>query len=256
MNALVPKHAAGGALALPAVSRALSAAAEALLEPVARYVDPNALEGEKPLIVRREPPRITAADRQEAEWALEQMGDTLAQATPDALRAWLKPINAGVRNPQDAAAFALRCTAIVLACDGIPVGALTPEAQRDALRTFEFFPSAPEVHALLQRHAAPILRAAEGYQRVVDAPEPAEEPKAAGTPSRTPQEIAHVQEQLAALKRDLVASREAVRPMAVQPRRLTDAQLIEAYRQQAARGGVAGNLARARLAYLERQAQA
>jgi hypothetical protein len=83
-------------------------------------------------------------------------------------------------------------------------------------------------------------------------PEPTPGQQAA---ERGPPPGACAREQVAALKRDLAASREEARPLAVQPRRLTDAKLIETYRAKAALPGAAGNLARARLAHLERQAE-
>lgn len=252
MNALTTQ-APGTALALPRVSRALSEAASALLEPVARYVDPDAPEGDKPLVLYRDPPSVTESDRQEAEWALGKMGDTLAQATPDALRTWLKPINAGVRNPQDAAAFALRCTAIVLACDGIPAGALTPEAQRDALRTFEFFPSAPEVHNLLTRHANPIRRMAEGLRRVRDAADAVQEEPVTGPVTRTPEEVAHARAQVEQLKRDMASKRPAPSATSTKARRLTPQQLLQSYQTQVEDGRDPMGLAAMHIAHIRQQ---
>ena len=94
-----------------------------------------------------------------------------ACAPPDplALQTWLMRLNAAVRNPQPREASALRIAAIATACSDIPRGAWTLETLAEALRAFEWWPSAAEVYKLLQPHGKRLTGTLEALEKIAKA---------------------------------------------------------------------------------------
>lgn len=123
-------------------------------------------------------------------------------ATPEQWRKWLVPINAAVRNPQSVEGFDAWCALVASACRDIPASVLTAERQRDAVRTFQFFPAAADVDALLRPHAAPLL----ATRRALAALTAAEPPVSA-----KPEDQAE-RERILAEHRARMAEIQAVRP--------------------------------------------
>jgi hypothetical protein len=94
----------------------------------------------------------------EAKALLAIFDQALTPAAPDLVKRWLLPIAAAVANSPTERDFAARAAAIALACVDMPIVAFTARAQREALQTFKFWPSAAEVCALLEEEAAPHRR--------------------------------------------------------------------------------------------------
>ena len=148
--------------AQPELSALLSAALRDVLTP------PACIAGQRVTV----PAPVLA----EAEAAAAIYARLCAPAEPAALRRWLAPINAAVRNPRGTAAeFDLAVAAIAEACADIPASVLTQRTLREALQSFQFWPAAADVYALLSAHAAPLratLRALTALQLEPPPPPP------------------------------------------------------------------------------------
>ncbi|MFC0407937.1 hypothetical protein [Roseomonas elaeocarpi] len=197
--------------------------------------------------------QLTPADRREAEIGADRFAALLRPATVAEILAWLMPINAGVRNVQGEEDLRIASTAIAML--EIPAATLTVAAQRDALRTWQFFPSAADVAKLLEPVAMRWRRQMAACQEVARGAVTTGTPLPNPWPRATPEEARNAAAQVAELKRSL-----GERPgVAGRPERMTVAcplaphHLIAAYEQTVARGGEGAERARARLAILRRQ---
>ena len=119
---------------------------------------------------------VNDAMRREAKSAADAMRAQCEPATFATVKDWLAMLNNAVKNPMEREEFLDRCEAITIACGDLPHVVFTPATQREALRTFEFFPSVAQVHALLRPHGAPLTarRAALKAIGKMAAPEPTE----------------------------------------------------------------------------------
>ena len=131
-------------------------------------------------------PTLPALDAQGREACANAADDYAAMlgrhVSPAQIRAWLMPVNAGVRNPQDGDGFNLRASAIALACQELPAAAFDAATQRDLMSKSSFFPAVPDVLAIVQPVAA-------RWRREMEALEAASRPpaQAAGNPPQAPQ---------------------------------------------------------------------
>ncbi len=104
--------------------------------------------------------------RNEALSAMDRFGNLLGQVEPDTVRRWLFPLNAAVRNPLSADDFNTRAAAIAVAVSDLPSCVFTAPSQREALATFQFFPSAADVRALLEPLANELRRPFYALRRI------------------------------------------------------------------------------------------
>jgi hypothetical protein len=112
----------------------------------------------------------TIADKQRAEAALEQIapfGDSVSEAL---VRAWFAPIALTATNPRPAEQTDSYIAALMLALDGVPVGAFTDATQRDLLRSCTHWPAAAEVYAVVSPAAGRIWEDIAGLRRIIAAP--------------------------------------------------------------------------------------
>lgn len=137
----------------------------------------------------------------EAEAAVPGFFAALKPIDRDALVAWAEPINAAVRNPQGRQDFLIRVSTWAVSLADVPARCFTPEAQREALRTFQFWPSAADVYALLAPQSAMLKAAAQAVRDIANQPQQA--PASHERPAPTEDERAGVAAQLAALKAEL-----------------------------------------------------
>jgi hypothetical protein len=149
---------------VPRLSPRLLAAIDAVLDP-----HPD-VAGQRVTV-----PMHTMAEAQNAVRTYERVCQA---ATLQAFYIWLLPINASVRNPQEREKdFPAKAAVIATACSDIPSVVLTPATQREAMRTFQFFPSAADVYALLRPHAAPLHATRRALATITS-----DEPQASGKP--------------------------------------------------------------------------
>lgn len=97
----------------------------------------------------RAPKRFPPAVMAEAASVADAMESLCAPVTLEALRAWVRPIGAAVRNPPSGEDFAAWGAALVVACGDYAAGAFTAATQREALTTFKFFPSVADIAAVV-----------------------------------------------------------------------------------------------------------
>lgn len=162
------------------VSKATSLALPAFSGPLERRMegfssaDPEARDR-----ATRYSPPPTPAMISEARAVVHRFAAALRPPTRDALIAWARPINAAVRNPQGEQDFLIRVSAWAVMLADIPGACLTLESQRDALRLFQFWPSAADVFALLNPEAARLRRvvAALGAIAAPASPAPMQAPR-------------------------------------------------------------------------------
>lgn len=96
------------------------------------------------------PSAVSAEVREQAVEALRAMEPVLAPITERQLQEWLLPIPASVRNGgKSVEEIKAWFAAVCLACDGLPASLFNRRSQADALRTFQFFPSAADIYTLL-----------------------------------------------------------------------------------------------------------
>lgn len=105
--------------------------------------------------------------RTEALNAADRFANLLVAVEPDTVRRWLLPVNAAVRNPLSADDFNTRAAAIAVAVADLPACVFTAPAQREALATFQFFPSGADVRALLEPQANELRRPLHALRRIV-----------------------------------------------------------------------------------------
>jgi hypothetical protein len=91
----------------------------------------------------------TVAVKQRAEAALEQIAPFGEQVSEALVRAWFAPITLTATNPRPAEQIDGHIAALMLALDGVPLGAFTEATQRDLLRRCTHWPAAAEVYAVL-----------------------------------------------------------------------------------------------------------
>lgn len=104
--------------------------------------------------------------RTEALNAADRFANLLVAVEPDTVRRWLLPVNAAVRNPLSADDFNTRAAAIAVAVADLPACVFTASAQREALATFQFFPSGADVRALLEPQANELRRPFHALRRI------------------------------------------------------------------------------------------
>lgn len=235
MTAVATRQA--GAIAIPAlpdaVAQYLAAMAEWQAARAAWAALPDAAQphawdgGQRPAM-----PALTPDQRNLAADAADDMAAVVGRRASAAdIRAWLMPVNAGVRNPQDGDAFALRASAIALACHDIPAAVFDRETQVALLRAAQFFPSVADVLAVVQPVADRLRRELAALEAASRPPEP---PKPAAQPQAQPprglmtmeERKAHAQAAVASLKPAAEATRKAA---PVKPHCLTREQLNAAY---------------------------
>jgi hypothetical protein len=110
------------------------------------------------------------AVKNQARAVLEQIAPFSEQVGEELVRAWVTPIIASVSNPRPKDQSAAWFQALMLALDGLPVGAFTEATQRDLLRRCTHWPSAAEVYAVVAPAAARIWDDIAGLQRIIAAP--------------------------------------------------------------------------------------
>lgn len=178
------------------------------------------------------PPVLTEAQRDEARAAAALYQVTMDPVTAGQVRDWLKPINAGVRNPQGPEDFAVRAAAIAMVCDGMPARLFGVETQRAMLAASQFFPSAADVAAVMQPRADKMRRELEALQSLARERPPAPAPEGYKRVPPTP-------EQMAANRATIAAMQAAVAPSKASAgvaRFLSPAQLLAAHEASAAAG--------------------
>ena len=96
-------------------------------------------------------PALPTSIRDEAETMLAAVRSavTAGEITANDLIAWLGPVALGVRNPMPATDLPTFTAVLEFALEDIPRSVLSRETQRQALRTWRFFPSVAEVYELL-----------------------------------------------------------------------------------------------------------
>jgi hypothetical protein len=90
--------------------------------------------------------------------------------TEELVQAWVAPVVASVSNPRPKEQSAAWFQALMLALDGLPMGAFTEATQRDLLRRCTHWPAVAEVYAVLAPAAARIFDDITGLQRIIAAP--------------------------------------------------------------------------------------
>lgn len=126
--------------------------------------------------LRKTPIALTGKEAEEADWVAFELDRLLSRAVaPQTVAAWLKVVNAAVRNPQTKEDFQAKAAAIAMVCDGLPEACFTAESQRQAMAKWQFFPSAADVVAAVQpiadewrRKAAALRRMPRGRQIQAD----------------------------------------------------------------------------------------
>lgn len=103
---------------------------------------------------------------EEARAVLATLAPTLAPASVALVRQWLLPIAASVRNPPGPAEAEARFLAVATACEDLPGVVFTKAAQRRGFQTWEFWPSAADVRAVVMECGKDALDRLAGLRRV------------------------------------------------------------------------------------------
>lgn len=97
--------------------------------------------------------------------AYERACQPVSEAT---VRSWLLMINPGLQYPEDGKAIDLRLKTIMLACGSLPGAVWSVATAREASRTFDRWPSAARIYALLKPHADEAIRLREALRMIAD----------------------------------------------------------------------------------------
>ncbi len=215
-----------GAAALPAGPRRLPAFAAGLERP--QSYD---------MALRRPDPE--PAYTEQAHDALREYGDEHPAAPADTVRRWCVPVANAVRNPPAPEDFGPRVHVIAVACAELPGWVFNAQSQAEAVRKFQFWPSAADVVELLTDHARPHFEKLGELRRLAklwppvyaptERPQTAEEREAARQ---------HVANTLAALKAELAADEAREKPSA--PARMAPQLSRETLNAIYARDGITG----------------
>lgn len=110
------------------------------------------LEARENAFVPRLPPApaLSSAELDLVQRAIGDVEERLQPISLALLRLWLGPVNAGVRNPQSEADFAVRCHGLIELLDDLPAGAFTQDARRVLPG---FFPSAADIRQAVEPDA-------------------------------------------------------------------------------------------------------
>jgi hypothetical protein len=106
----------------------------------------------------------------QARQVLQQIAPFSEEAGEGMIRMWIAPVIASVSNPRPKEEAAAWFSALLLALDGMPIGAFTEATQRDLLRRCTHWPAAAEVYAVVSPTAARIAESIAGLQRMIIAP--------------------------------------------------------------------------------------
>jgi len=104
------------------------------------------------------PERYSAAVSTEAEALKRNMSDLMRPATERAIRLWLAPIQAAVRNPADPDRLSAWVSVTLLALRGLESGAFSDVTLITALRNIKFFPSTSDVYDIVAPRSAELRR--------------------------------------------------------------------------------------------------
>ena len=134
----------------------------------------------------------------------------LQRPTPRLVSNWLFDLNMAVGNTQSPETFEMRAHAIGGLLAEFPAQVFTRETLHDAMRTFEFFPSARELTELLDRHLQSIRDTEAGLRRVAGYMPPAVDQT--GPPSDAEkQAVSHMLRAWRGEQADRQAAQEAAR---------------------------------------------
>lgn len=232
---------------LPDAVRIYVNAAQTEAEQRARFIAASPEERERMHVSPAMVPVLSERDRSDAEAAAQAIQAQLAPISLAAFRAWLAPVNAAVRNPQEEDEFALRCSGMHMLLDDLPRGAFTAEARR---KLPAFFPSAQDIRDAVEPGGKRLLATQRAIRKALDAksetvsrdPMPEERRGA-----RSMDEILAVKAKVAAFKAEVEANAPLPPKPKAQPRYLSDGQLLAQYEILAREGATEEARAAAKL---------
>jgi hypothetical protein len=108
--------------------------------------------------------------KNQARAILERLAPFSEAVSEETVQAWIAPVIASVSNPRPKDEAAAWFQALMLALDGLPVGAFTEATQRDLLRSCTHWPAAAEVYAVVSPAAGRIWEDIAGLRRIIAAP--------------------------------------------------------------------------------------
>lgn len=192
------------------------------------YIPPS-YSGDTGLVLASERPVFDP----DAAVALRSMEQLCGPPDRWLIEAWLNRLSAGMKRPVSGAEIQLRTAAVCVACSGVPLGAWSHETVVEALRKFDWFPSAAEVFRLLEPHAKRILGERDALARIVEA-DP-ERPRAVVS-EPTEDEKAAVAEIVQKFHRERSFAQDNLMPRMrmIRPKRSQDVALLSMYRKLAA----------------------
>ena len=156
MNAMVPQTATLRALPAGFVPPKLSVALWGLLRDVRQgYRVP-----------------VAAALRAEARAVLPAFERAIAPAGVDHVTQWLLDVNMAMGAPIEQDEFEARAPMVADALADLPACAFTVDTRREAALTFEYFPGAAAIGALLGERVRELRGLVEAMRRVIEAPLP------------------------------------------------------------------------------------
>lgn len=173
------------------------------------------------------PKQFTAAVKAEARAAADAMAPLCAPVTMEALREWIRPIGAAVRNPPSQEDFAAWGAALVIACDDFAIGAFTATTQREALQTFQFWPSVADICGIVGGRSIALRGKLSALRRIADGE------TLGAQPERSEEEAAAVRAKFIQLRADLKRDAQIAAP--IKPSYGTPEQLAEGRRSLAER---------------------
>lgn len=186
--------------------------------------------------------------RAEAEAALARYEQLLLPAPEGIVMDWLTGVSLGMNQPLTAKELASRATEIIPALITLPGGVFTSGTRQEAQITFDWFPGIKDLHALLWRHARPVLARRTALQTLLATHEPVIAPPVSN------EERAEILNNFrpkieAALP---VRTAEPAAVVGPRPRYKTDAQLLATYQAEIDRDptSLAASAARARMEML------
>lgn len=189
-------------------------------------------------------PALANSERGACERAAAHLANAMAPVSRQLFRAWLRPINAAVRNPQGEEEFEGRCLAMHALLDDLPSGCFTSDARRYLPG---FFPSAADIRSAVEPDARKLRQAADALAAAMAPPREVAPQAEAPRGPRTIEEItaarAKVQEAVAHF-RQVAEDRDAARPKA-QPVRavpLSEGALLAQYDRMAREGNAAAGM--------------
>jgi hypothetical protein len=170
-------------------------------------------------------------------------------ATAEDWATLLRPLLVALNNKPTQQDFMARASVIAFALPDVPVSMLTGWRQRDVVRAFKFLPSPAEVEEWLGDALKTERRLAKPDQRALPAPAP----EARGP--RTVEEILAVRQTVQAFMAERNKAPGSADMPPVQPRYLTDTQLIAALERDIAVGGPGVEACKMRLRVLKARQQ-